>query len=344
MKSLEVEWSREFVYYLGFLWADGHVTRNTISISIKSDDGDILLPLFSKVNFLKFNTYRNEGRIDKRSGNLSSSQLNIYFCNVKIYDEFFSKYFINKSTRSPLKLIEDIPVELVRYFYLGLVDGDGCFFLSKDSSVRCFNISSSYEQDWSHIENMCSKLNISKYKIVQNITKSGKSSSVNILRHKDISLLCDYLYPFGFEIGLKRKYEKCKLIVDTKPKRLKRRCEYMTFEESKKFIQKLNFKSIGEWYLFRKSKNKPIDLPGNPDIVYRSSGWTTLPSWLGYEIEKMNFEESKEYIKKFCFKNREEWYSFCKTGKRLPNLPGSPNLVYKNTGWKSWGNWLGYQN
>ena len=49
--------------------------------------------------------------------------------------------------------------------------------------------------------------------------KNGnKSSYVRVKKHKEIEALYNYLYPNGYEIGLKRKYLKCKEIVDNPPK------------------------------------------------------------------------------------------------------------------------------
>lgn len=46
-------------------------------------------------------------------------QMTIYFCNTKIYDSYFSKYFINKSINSPIKLIKLIPDNLKKVFLFG---------------------------------------------------------------------------------------------------------------------------------------------------------------------------------------------------------------------------------
>ena len=58
-------------------------------------------------------------------------QMSIYFCNVNFYDNFISKYFIDKSVKSPIDLINDIQIDLIRYFYLG-----GIIWKEKDK-VSC---------------------------------------------------------------------------------------------------------------------------------------------------------------------------------------------------------------
>ena len=46
-------------------------------------------------------------------------------------------------------------------------------------------------------------------------------------------------------------------------------------------------------------------------------------------------------IHKLKLKNVKEWNSFCKNGKIPIKIPSNPQRIYKNTGWISWGDWLG---
>jgi len=53
----------------------------------------------------------------------------------------------------------------------------------------------------------------------------------------------------------------------------------------------------------------------------------------------MPFVEAREYVQKLQLKNVREWERFV---SKLPfNIPKAPQLIYKNLGWISWGNWLG---
>ena len=74
-----------------------------------------------KIDFLKICTMKRQRKNRK-------PQMSIYFCNSSFYDIFQNKYFINKSESAPLDILKIIPVDLKRYFYLGLIDGDGCFY------------------------------------------------------------------------------------------------------------------------------------------------------------------------------------------------------------------------
>jgi hypothetical protein len=203
-------YNKNFVYFLVYLWADGSVERRRFMLEIIEEDAIEILDDIKNIDFLNIKTYKRE-RKDRKP------QICIYFCNVKFYDDFLSKYFINKSFTSPDKLLKDIPEELRRYFYLGLVDGDGCFYFN--NKLRQFYVTSSYNQDWNYLECLFKKLDITQYEIKRVITKSGdKSSYIRIKKYKEILNLYNYLYPDNYEIGLNRKYNKCKEIIDNPPK------------------------------------------------------------------------------------------------------------------------------
>ena len=101
------------------------------------------------------------------------------------------------------------------YFFLGLIDGDGCFYINKKQYTYQFILSSTYDQDWSYMINLCEKLNISKYRIDHKKNKNNQSSSFRICRKNDIKILGYYIYQNFFldQIGLKRKNEKFNEII-----------------------------------------------------------------------------------------------------------------------------------
>ena len=54
-----------------------------------------------------------------------------------------------------------------------------------------------------------------------------------------------------------------------------------------------------------------------------------------------SFTDARKFVHKLELKNRDEWSVFCKSGKKPEDMPADPAGVYKNKGWKSWGDWLG---
>lgn len=53
------------------------------------------------------------------------------------------------------------------------------------------------------------------------------------------------------------------------------------------------------------------------------------------------FEEAKRYVYTLNLKNTHQWRDYAKSNKLPPDIPAGPYQVYKNVGWKSWGEWLG---
>jgi len=205
-----IKYDRYFTYLLGYLWSDGYVERYRTVLEISEEDAMCIINDIKKIDFLNINTMSRQRKERK-------PQMSIYFCNSKFYDSYMSKYFINKNVSSPTYLLSDIPEHLRRFFYLGLIDGDGCFYFK--NKTRQFVLSSSYDQDWNSIELLFQNLNIRQYEIRRTINKNGsKNSIIRVKKHKEIESLYNYLYPNGYEIGLKRKYFKCKEIVDNPPK------------------------------------------------------------------------------------------------------------------------------
>ena len=206
----KIVYSKEFVYFLGFLWSDGFIERKRTILEIVEDDALDIINDIKKIDFLNVCTMR-------RSRKGRKPQMSIYFCNVNFFETFQSIYFQNKSVNSPCKLIADLPDEFVRYFYLGLIDGDGCFYMK--NTTKQFYVTSSYEQNWQHIVSLFDKIGIKQYEIRRIIVKNGnKSSYIRIKKYNEIKRLYEYLYPNGIEIGLRRKYKKCKEIIDNQPK------------------------------------------------------------------------------------------------------------------------------
>ena len=53
------------------------------------------------------------------------------------------------------------------------------------------------------------------------------------------------------------------------------------------------------------------------------------------------FEEARKVAQGLEINSIVEWGKYCRSGSRLSNLPSAPDVVYRNSGWLSWGDWLG---
>lgn len=198
--------SKEKAYILGLLWSDGYVRhqgigqgkQNAVAIEVIYDDGIEFLPVFERIG--EWNTYERirEGR---------KKILAIYMHNRLLAEYLFSIGFNKKSGGSPQKVLDTIPEKYHKHFFLGIFDGDGCFYINKKYGSYQAGITSTYDQDWEYIENLFKKLNI-KYSIQRLIRKNGnKHSTIRITNKGDVKKFGGYLYKGKF-IVLKRKYKK----------------------------------------------------------------------------------------------------------------------------------------
>ena len=121
----------------------------------------------------------------------------------------------------------------------------------------------------------------------------------------------------------------------------------LLFEEARDYARKLGFKSQKEWQEWRASGECTHDITSAPHVTYRDEGWKSWPDWLGYgeghspRNEFLLFEEARDYARRLGFKSKE-WRKWSASGERPHDIPSAPNRTYRNEGWLSWADWLGY--
>jgi len=197
----------EISYILGLLWSDGYVIKNEkeniIGIELIKEDLDLLKSIFFKTGDWKY--YHRKRKNKKHSATLKTS-------NRPLVEYFISLDFDKKSYISPSKLLTKIPSQFKHYFYRGIVDGDGCFYMGEHTNI--FSITSSSDQDWKYVEELFDKLHL-KYNVVkkEHKNKTGKislSSVIYVCNIKDILAIGKYIYNNykNDNIGLERKYLK----------------------------------------------------------------------------------------------------------------------------------------
>ena len=121
--------------------------------------------------------------------------------------------------------------------------------------------------------------------------------------------------------------------------------EFCSFDNAKKFVQKLNLKSRTAWREYRKSGKKPDNIPSNPEIIYKNKGWKNISDFLGTGTisprDKVfrSFEDVKKFAQSQKIKSQREWFDYCKSGKKPDNIPVKPQNTYKKK-WKNWGDFF----
>jgi hypothetical protein len=133
--------------------------------------------------------------------------------------------------------------------------------------------------------------------------------------------------------------------------------QFRPFEEARIYVRSLRLKSGSEWRRFTMGELPdkgmlPQDIPAAPMHVYQGQGWVSMGDWLGSEVvasqlrQYRAFEEARKYARSLGLKSISEWRKFSKgdlpeKGMRPKDIPGTPNRVYKERGWKGMGDWLG---
>jgi hypothetical protein len=121
----------------------------------------------------------------------------------------------------------------------------------------------------------------------------------------------------------------------------------LPFAVGRAYVQKLKMRSVKEWKEWRKSGQRPSDIPSAPDHTYRDDGWISWPDWLGsgrtaHNKEALPFTVAREYVRKLKLGSQKEWQAWSKSGQRLSKIPARPDQTYRNDGWISMPDWLGY--
>ena len=202
--------SKDVSYFLGLLWADGHVSKNNNMVNIECNSEDMLSfrkSLDSFGNWSFYNRKRERNKIECKP------LTNVYICDSLLKSFLVENDFLEKSIKSPTKILSKIPKELVKYFLLGIIDGDGCFYFKKGKSNQ-FYLSGTYNQDWSQFEILFKSIGVDIKKI--KVENKSKYSAIRVTNVNDIKKIGDFIYSSieKDNIGLKRKYEKYKLIVE----------------------------------------------------------------------------------------------------------------------------------
>jgi hypothetical protein len=103
-------------------------------------------------------------------------------------------------------MLEKIPNNLLKYWYRGFLDGDGCIKLGKKYGVEIV-FTGPYNQDWCFMKNLCEFLKID-YSIDNRLVKIGGYSHFRVNKKEHVKKLGEYIYNDFDNIGFNRKYKK----------------------------------------------------------------------------------------------------------------------------------------
>ena len=121
----------------------------------------------------------------------------------------------------------------------------------------------------------------------------------------------------------------------------------LPFAMARAIVRKVTLKNQKEWWAWSKSGQRPSNIPANPHVTYRDDGWISWPDWLGYEgvtqhKDMLSFAVARAIVQELKLKGQKEWEAWSKSGQRPSNIPSCPHKVYRDDGWISTADWLGY--
>ena len=123
--------------------------------------------------------------------------------------------------------------------------------------------------------------------------------------------------------------------------------KYRSFEKARACVRGIGLKSASEWRVYCKLGNKPSDIPSHPHIIYARKGWSSWGDWLGTgriadHLRKFrSFHKARAFVWSLGINSETEWREYCRSGKKPADIPASPETRYAESGWSSWGDWLG---
>lgn len=195
--------TKEMSYMLGFIWADGYLLNRhhkEIRIECVREDIEAIRSTFNKT--ISWNiSYRNRS--------YRKPQATLQTSNRHLFDFLYQHGYGAKTNGSATAILNLIPENLRQFWFRGLIDGDGCWYINKRLSLRQFSVSSCFDQDWSYLENLLNTLNI-QYKTTKRIQGKNKHSVVRVTGFENLIKLGSYIYDSYADdhIGLQRKYNK----------------------------------------------------------------------------------------------------------------------------------------
>ena len=57
----------------------------------------------------------------------------------------------------------------------------------------------------------------------------------------------------------------------------------------------------------------------------------------------LSFAMARNHARRLGLKGTREWHAWAKSDKRPTNIPGNPARTYRDSGWISTADWLGYE-
>ena len=203
----------EFVYLLGYIWADGHLSKkgHSINLQIKKSDGDSIKSIIEKFGKWSIKNY------DRKAPHGKIETYTHFYINDKKFHDFLKTFnYQSKSVSVFDKIYNFISPEIGKYFIRGFFDGDGCCSFTKGPNTKYWkkyvSFTGPHDYDWSFFRQILKENDIDTT-LTLVISKYGRNSQLMITNNKSIINLSNLIYNDKI-FGLSRKKETFEKIID----------------------------------------------------------------------------------------------------------------------------------
>lgn len=136
------------------------------------------------------------------------------------------------------------------------------------------------------------------------------------------------------------------------------RKKFVSYERASKMVQLAGVKTFTQWVDYChgtgdfEHNRKPGYIPANPNLYYGPEGTGEWEDW-GTFLDTGNIANNKkrrdfvtyETAREFChslnIRSIKEWREMAESDFARPsNIPSAPNIIYKDSGWTSWSDFL----
>ena len=188
-------------YLLGFIFADGCVHKNELSIEVNEKDISIL-HLFNGA----INSSAKITRRERSTGTMVCTRA----CSAKMVSDL-EKYGIVPNKTYIVKKLPDVEELYLRHLLRGYVDGDGWVIYDKDKNYHTIGVVSYFESTCQDFREKCNHL--LQNQITSKIQANEDGSRLNCSNKKTVKELAQLLYGDA-NYYLIRKYKKAQKIIE----------------------------------------------------------------------------------------------------------------------------------
>ena len=118
---------------------------------------------------------------------------------------------------------------------------------------------------------------------------------------------------------------------------------FMSYESARDLVRSLGITTQFQFQEWSSSGERPVDIPSNPNKVYRDQ-WEGWGSFLGTgrtsEKNFMSYERARDFVRSLGITTQVQFREWSLSGERPVDIPSNPNKVYRDQ-WEGWGSFLG---